>query len=46
MQPIVQKMGWALASGKVKEMFLLLVFTRLEFVEAMLVAAGRGSSRN
>jgi hypothetical protein len=30
-------MGWARTSGKVTEMFLLLVFTGLEYVQAMLV---------
>jgi hypothetical protein len=30
-------MGWAPASRKVTEMFLLLVFTGLEYVQAMLV---------
>jgi hypothetical protein len=30
-------MGWAPASGKVTEMFLLLVFTGLEYVQAMPV---------
>jgi len=33
----LENMGWAPASGKVTEMFFLLVFTGLEYVQAMLV---------